>query len=218
MKPGAPTGAQGFRVNITSLPSTCGTQCPERTAAPAGVKGSVSQSQNTAVTLVTAEGDTVTLSSGSESQVQFETYNADGASVSSLSGEWSRSFSLSIEGDLNRKELRDIRKAVRTIEKVNRTLARGDADKAAEQAEKLQRLDTITSLDAELMRTRQVTLETWTGNTPAQPIEPPSQPEVPLDAAPDTIIVPAPIAAPDSDNEPTILQQLIESSATESVS
>jgi len=203
MKPGAPAGVQGFRVNVTSLPSTCRSHCPERVAAPGGVKGSLSQSQNTALTLVTAEGDTVTLSSSFEREVKFETYNSEGESSRMRSREWSKSVSLSIEGDLNREELRDIRKALRTIEKVNRTLMRGDVEKAAEQAEKLQRLDSIVSLDAELSITRQVTLETWSGEVPTQPVEPPPAPGV----LPETVVNPEP--------EPALILNLIESTSTE---
>ena len=158
-------------MNVSSLPSRCGTHCPERTAAPTAAKGSVSQSQNTAVTLVTAEGDTVTLSSGFESETKFETYD----SRILLSREWSRSFSLSVEGDLSREERRDIHKALRTINQVTRTLLRGDVEKAAKQSEKLQRLDSIASLEAELSITRQITLETTTGETPAQPEPAPAE-------------------------------------------
>ena len=204
-------------MNVTSLPSTCGTHRPERAAASCGVnavKGSVSQSQSTDITLVTAEGDTVTLSSSFEREVKFETYNSRGESASMLSKSSSSSFSLSIEGDLDRKELRDIRNAIRTIEKVNRTLMRGDLEKAAHQAEKLQRLDTIASLDAELLMTRQVTLETWTGQTSTQALEPPVEPVAPLEPASTAIVVSTLPVAPESQTESTILQELIESSST----
>src|SRR5262245_65927746 len=78
-----------------------------------------SRSQSADITIVTAEGDRVTLSASMGAQAEYApneyaTYNAYGR------------VSVTIEGDLSRSELKDIRKAIRTIEKAARDMARGD--------------------------------------------------------------------------------------------
>src|SRR5678815_57247 len=94
-------------------------QSSESFASILAAQVNVSQSQTAEITLVTAEGDTVTLSSSKSADLSFSTYNARGqvgASSAALSGMSSAihltsAFSFSVDGDLNKSELKDIRHA-----------------------------------------------------------------------------------------------------------
>lgn len=123
----------------------------------------VSQSKSSDITIFTAEGDKVTLSSSVARQMEYATYSAQGengsASARSASYQSQRSFSFTVEGDLNREELHDIRKALRTIRKAERDVAKGDTEKALERTARLQRLDTIAELDAQIAVTQTVSVQ-----------------------------------------------------------
>jgi hypothetical protein len=137
--------------------------------------------QHADVTLVTAEGDRVTLSSGSQAQVTYATYEdlrymrgrfAEFHSET-LGLEVSREYSILVDGDLNEKELRDIRKAVRAIEKIMRDFLSGDIAHAAAKAMKIGKLESISSLDASLQFERSLSVEQQvTGYVASEPAEP----------------------------------------------
>jgi hypothetical protein len=123
--------------------------------------------QHADVTLVTAEGDRVTISSGAQAEVAYATYEdlrymrgcfAEFHSET-FSLEVSREYSILVDGDLNEKELRDIRKAVRTIEKIMRDFLSGDIAHAAAKAMKISQLESISSLDATLQFERTLSVE-----------------------------------------------------------
>jgi hypothetical protein len=90
----------------------------------------LSQSSSESITIITAEGDKVTISSSSATQVQLSAYDRsgqicqDGNCVSvkergvSLSATSAQSYSFSVEGDLNAEELKDIESAVLSFRKV----------------------------------------------------------------------------------------------------
>jgi len=137
--------------------------------------------QHADVTLVTAEGDRVTLSSGSQAQMAYATYEdlrymrgcfAEFHSET-FGLEVSREYSILVDGDLNEKELRDIRKAVRTIEKIMRDFLSGDIAHAAAKAMKISQLESISSLDASLQFERSLSVEQQvTGYVASEPAEP----------------------------------------------
>src|SRR5262245_28398005 len=107
----SPIATQNTRVNPLSVK-----------ASAQAAKVTVSESQSSDVTLVTAEGDRVTLSSSNSAELSFALYNAQGrvdgedSVAASAQFSTSRSFSLTIEGDLNKEELKDIRRAIKTIQ------------------------------------------------------------------------------------------------------
>ena len=181
-------------------------------------RGTVQQSIGASVTIVTAEGDKVTLSASSERQLEFATYNARGfirGNRSTQSQAVRNSLSVSVEGDLSREELHDIRKAIKTIGHVANELAEGDVDGAARQAEKLQRLDSLAGIEAEVEVKQEVTVEKlFRADCPCEP-------ETPMSPMPDDKkqpVVPPICKAPDDNSTSTadLLQKLIGGSSDES--
>ena len=116
----------------------------------------ISSQKSIDLSLVTAEGDKVTLSANVAFQASYATYNSQGTlngvtSVSqgeSFEASLEREFSISVEGDLDQQELKDIKKAVKNIIKIAKQFFKGDLDNAFAKALKLRTPDTIASLDA----------------------------------------------------------------------
>ena len=117
-----------------------------------------SHKQNADITVVTAEGDRVTLSSNSQLSTDYITYDGlvrgyggttrlqwEGLSLSSVS-----EFSISVEGDLSAEELKDLQKALITIEKIARDFLAGDMDHAMATALKPENWGSLSSLEATL--------------------------------------------------------------------
>jgi hypothetical protein len=130
------------------------------------------------------------------------------------SSETSRSLSISVEGELSREELKDIRKAVRTIGRAADEMIEGDVKGAARQVEKLQRLDTLSQVQAEVEVKREVSVGTFAfvdcpaGPAPEHPApSAPKQPETPC-AAPAP--PPTPAEAGDLNLNESFLHKLIE--------
>ena len=141
---------------------------------------SVSESQSKDITIFTDEGDRVTISSNQQSQVQYLTY--EGLSKKRVSGEYqghaltkeslamfkgerfefenSGSISISVEGDLNEQELKDIKEALKKIDKIMTDfLHRGDMVDAAVKSMEIGKLDTIAGLEANYRYEKSVILE-----------------------------------------------------------
>lgn len=136
--------------------------------------------QNADVTIVTAEGDKVTLSSGSQAQVTYATYEElrymgghfAQFRYEALGLEVSREYSIVVDGDLNKKELRDIRKAIRTIEKMMRDFLSGNVDHAVGKAMKVSKLESISSLEASLQFERSLSVDQqFTERVTSEPTE-----------------------------------------------
>lgn len=123
-----------------------------------------SEQKSGELTIVTAEGDRVTLSRSSSVSGSYSVYDRLGRTdggvsrehAESLSLEASSEFSISVEGDLSAEELRDIRKAVHDAEKIMKDLSQGKMDDALKHAQDFQRLDTLSSLDAHVEVSRSV--------------------------------------------------------------
>jgi hypothetical protein len=118
----------------------------------------LSNSQSTDVVLYTQEGDKVTLSSSTQYQAKYATYEGLAGIGSMMTREKGESFemstgsqfSLTIEGDLNAQEKADIEKALKTIDKILKDLISGEPDKAMERVTGLSGLDTLQRLSADL--------------------------------------------------------------------
>lgn len=128
---------------------------------------SLSLSQSTDLTIETDEGDVVTLSmdrwldAGYASSSSL-TYGSDGSFSMSKQEQFDLSagkeFTVEVEGDLNKEEIKDIRKAVRAIRKIMKAFLSGDMDKMTKRAGRLENLDTISGIDAEFSYERQVSV------------------------------------------------------------
>lgn len=149
--------------NSTALNSQ---KAPDSSASIQAAQIKVSQSQTADITIVTAEGDTVTLSSSKSAELSFATYNAQAqvggssGTISGMSTELHRTsdFSITVDGDLNKAELKDIRSAIRTIQKAANDVLKGHDEKAAARTTKLADLDQLASIDADLEFNREVSV------------------------------------------------------------
>ena len=101
----------------------------------------------------TAEGDRVSLSTRSETNASFSTYNvqglAEGQAVDFRSQVLSRSirsdFNLLVEGDLNEQERADIASFLQTAQNLLQELGSGNVEQAADTALSLGDLDSLSS-------------------------------------------------------------------------
>ncbi len=115
----------------------------------------VSGSRSLDLNLVTAEGDKVTLSMDTVASAVYAAHgevqaDADTAAVSwgeFSGGQVEREVTLSVEGDLNRAERREIRKVISTINRMMNDFVEGRVKPMVNKASKLTGLENIVSLD-----------------------------------------------------------------------
>jgi hypothetical protein len=113
-------------------------------------------------------------------ELSFATYNAQGRvgdSTETISGasaglRRTSGFSFTVDGDLNKEELKEIRSAFRTIQKAANDVLKGHEEQAAARTAKLTDLDQIASINADLEFNRevsvtQVSAQSDTNNVPA---------------------------------------------------
>ncbi len=120
------------------------------------------ESINAGLTIQTREGDVVTLSSNTYSQLDAFMYDSkgvvqteDGIAVSSqtqrevtlTSGD---SFTFSVVGDLSEEELADIEDIVKNIDAIISEMAEGDMDEAVDKALAMGTYDTVSMYSADL--------------------------------------------------------------------
>jgi len=139
-----------------------------------------SNQQHKDITLVTEEGDRVTISSSFQRQAVYSTY--EGISQYTVSAtsenlgmeknqltmfegetfdyENDRNFSISVDGDLNKQELKSIKKAVKTIDKIMTDILYGKhiPDGLAKAIE-ISNLGSIASLEANYQYEKTVLVE-----------------------------------------------------------
>jgi hypothetical protein len=159
---------------VTSLSPTCeyayavrhreGTQSNRLTQVQAATHTSAD------ITLVTAEGDKVTLSTDAVMQAAYTRYDARGrlrgyglerhAETFQLVS--ANDISLQIEGDLNDAERADIEQALGTIEKFAADFFNGKEDEAPNQIFNLGNLNTLRSLDTTLEFSQSLTVSQQT--------------------------------------------------------
>jgi len=117
-----------------------------------------SHKQHADITMVTAEGDRVTLSSNSQHSVDYTTYDglvrANGGATrlqwKELSLSSGSELSVTVEGDLSAEELKDIEKALKSVEKIARDFLAGDVDRAMATALNPENWESLSSLEANL--------------------------------------------------------------------
>ena len=103
--------------------------------------------QSLDLTISTAEGDRVTLSSTSSATVAYATYEGV-VKAQAFSATRANELSLSIQGDLSKGEVRDIAKAIHAYNKVVKDISSGRMRPAEAHARQLNRLDEIASFAA----------------------------------------------------------------------
>ena len=169
---------------VTSLSPTCGRADAVRHRA--GTQSSrltrVQAETHTSadITLVTAEGDKVTLSTDAVTQAAYTRYDARGrlrghgierhAETFQLAS--ANDISLQIEGDLNSAERADIQQAFGTIEQFAADFFDGKEGEAPNQIFNLGNLNTLRSIDAtlELSQSLTVSQQTETRAVTAAPL------------------------------------------------
>ncbi len=126
----------------------------------------ISSSRSIDLDLMTEEGDKVTLSFDAKGSALYAASGAVRASGDGVSVQWSelnaaafeRDLSLTVEGDLNRQERREIRKVLRTIHKMMNQFVKGKLDPMMSKAKKLEDLETIDNVTLSMSYERQVVI------------------------------------------------------------
>ena len=139
-----------------------------------------SNQQNKDITIVTEEGDRVTISSSLQSQAVYSAYGGISQYTVSATSENlameknelamfegarfeyenSRNFSISVDGDLNKQELKYIKKAVKIIDKIMTDILYGkNIPEGLAKALKIGNLDSIASLEANYQYEKNVLVE-----------------------------------------------------------
>jgi len=156
--------------------------------------------RSTDLSIVTAQGDTVTISASATHGVGYAaaTGSSDGTTVTAraLSVTDSSSLAISVDGDLNRRELHDIKKVVRALE---RAAARGDASRLLDRLSHAH-LSSLSSVSGSITTETVVTAnKVQAAQQPASSTTPaaPSSPDIPVSAdAPSPAPSTAPATAP----------------------
>jgi outer membrane translocation and assembly module TamA len=123
-----------------------------------------SQEQHLEMELVTAEGDRVTFSLESQSHalaVRYAEMHAVTGRVSLSKGELfaseqEQSISLTVEGDLNEQEKKDLRKVLKTLKKMMDHFVNDRLKPMLAKAKQLGNLETVAGLEVEMSYSRQV--------------------------------------------------------------
>jgi len=179
--------------------------------------------QSSDITLFTEEGDKVTLSSAASFEARYATYSSQGlidgnafqGDAQAFSVSEAFAFELSVEGDLSKEELKDIKKALQTIEKLTTDFFSGKTDKALDRAERIAKLDSIASFEAVLQYSKSLSAQAAVTETaPAQAETSPQTPgiETPA-AAPEALPLPEVLPkAEATDDAPPLSGPLLTSS------
>ena len=122
--------------------------------------------QHADITIMTKEGDKVTLSSGANVEASLTTYNSmaqtDTSYVDSkgmlFSFDASRQISVGVEGDLNDKERKEIKEVIKTIFKMIRGFLSGKAGNIAKTARKFTDFKEISNIDAEFEQNKTIAM------------------------------------------------------------
>lgn len=125
--------------------------------------------QNSDLTLVTEDGDKITISSAADDNSLYTSYDKFGMtqdSLYSLSGETgvsesSNAFNITIEGDLSEDELKDLGSALSMMDSAMRNLVNGNIDDAVQSALGLSDLESIAGFEASLEVNRTVSVENY---------------------------------------------------------
>ena len=151
-----------------NLPSTNGTGTQRLDTQVSGV--AISNDFSGRLSVTTAEGDTITLSADLESDFRAVNYKAhvegDGGTVAveAKYAEYSlkQEFGVTVEGDLNEQEVKDLAKLFRKVANIFKKYLSGQDDEAlaktAKLAERFGRLSSLSGLDLSVDVERSVTV------------------------------------------------------------
>jgi len=122
----------------------------------------VSREQSADITFVTKEGDKVTLSADSSFEAAYATYDSqarvNGAYTESRgrlsSVNFEREITISVEGDLNDEEKKEIKKVLREIFKMMKNFLSGQSGNPTVSAVKDIELDTLSNVEAKFEVTK----------------------------------------------------------------
>lgn len=158
----------------------------------------ISTTKSMDVNIVTAEGDKVTISLEAKAASLYGSFqkadmDADGFSYqkSTLSASlYHREMTFTVEGDLNAAERRDIRKALKSLDHMMNKYVNGHLKPALATARKLQQLDTIAGLEANMSYERQILVARQTKVTAvSEPAAAPAARTVPASASEDSPVL-----------------------------
>ena len=158
-------------------------------------QATISSEQSMDVTIITDQKDVVTLSFDADFNSSYTTYEGLAKSENGYAGIEGRRFSygvsieqsVKVEGDLNKQEMRDIKKVMKRIGKMMEKFLAGKMDDVAEKAQKLlKNRKSLESVDAKLEFEKSVSVLSQTyaeaasvssfGSTPKiQPVELPAE-------------------------------------------
>jgi len=140
------------------------------------------ESLDTGLTIKTREGDIVTLSSNSFSQLDAFEYNSRGEiqtdSANARASQHTREitlstgeqFSFSVQGDLNEQELADIEAIVKGIDSIAAEVAQGDMGQAVEKAMSMGNYASVSMYSAEISHQRSYSVSEETRSTSYGPL------------------------------------------------
>ena len=144
--------------------------------------------------LVTAEGDKVTLSIDGQSKSLMAGYSESGSNADGtysrkgflMASEEERSMTLTVEGDLNEQEMRDIRKVMKTLKRMMNNFVNDRLKPMMANAKRLKNLDTVAGMEVEMSYSRQTLvaqqtkIETTYNQQGALAAPPAAEPAVPM--------------------------------------
>jgi hypothetical protein len=143
--------------------------CGGTYAAASAFRAEAAFSKSSDIVIETLEGDRVTLSSSAYAAGEYCAYEAfamgNGAAAwqsgTSAGYEAGRAFSLSVSGDLNARELGDINKILKTLDKMMGDLAAGDLEGALAGSAKFAGIESIASFSADMRITASVAVSRY---------------------------------------------------------
>ena len=128
-------------------------------------RASVDVQASARISLVTADGDKVTLNTSSSLQASLQTYDylgrTQGQTVAARGEEFqlstSSGYALTVEGTLDEEELADIGQLLNTLSAVSEDFVAGKRQDGLQHLTQLEDLDSIVSFEASFSYTRRVT-------------------------------------------------------------
>ena len=118
---------------------------------------SIASEQSADITIMTAEGDKVTLLSHTQLEASLTTYNSRAYTNTTyiesqgrfVSFNSNRKIAISVEGDLNNQEKKEIKRVIKALFKMAKNFLSGKIENLKEKAEKFIDLKTISNVEAE---------------------------------------------------------------------
>lgn len=158
----------------------------------------INKSQSLDLDIVTEEGDKVTLSIDARAWAVYASHEEGGMDNDSMYAHWSefsagqyeREVSFTVEGDLNQQERREIRKVIKTVNRMMQNFVNGKLNPMMAKAHKLQGLETIDSVEVDMayehqmvvaQQTRAAIAYDQTGTPASRPALPVAGVEAPIE-------------------------------------